>query len=69
MTGTKKNNETWRQYAKRCDYYRESTFDGRWIIMTKKEIIEYEIEYEEILKQNKEMKIPARASARWKIIT
>ena len=47
MTETKKNNETWIQYAKRCDYYRESGFDGRWIIMTKEEIIEYE----EILKQ------------------
>ena len=65
MTGTKKNNETWRQYAKRCDYYRESTFDGRWIIMTKKEIIEYE----EILEQNKRMKIPPPASATMKIIT
>ena len=47
MPETKKNNETWIQYAKRCDYYRESGFDGRWITMTKKEIIEYE----EILKQ------------------
>ena len=47
MPETKKNNETWIQYAKRCDYYRESGFDGRWIIMTKEKIIEYE----EILKQ------------------
>ena len=47
----KQDNETWCQYAKRKDYYRESQWDGRWIRMNKQEILEYE----ELLQQRERL--------------
>ena len=46
----KQDKESWCQYAQRKNYYRESQWDGRWIRMNKKEILEYE----EALQQREE---------------
>ena len=43
-------NEHWKTYAKRKDYYKESEFNGVWVVMNKREILEYE----EMLQQRKE---------------
>jgi hypothetical protein len=47
----KQHNESWRTYAKRMNYVYESEYDGREIIMSKKEIMNYEKEQTQLLEQ------------------
>ena len=52
----KQDKESWCQYAKRKDYYRESQWDGRWIRMNKREILEYEEELQQRERRRKDLK-------------
>ena len=49
----KQENESWNAYAKRMNYIYESELDGRELLLTKQEILEYEKDEKEIEAQNK----------------
>ena len=49
----RRENENWKTYAKRQNYYREFFFNGKFKLMTKKEILEYEKEKENNLSYEK----------------
>lgn len=57
----RRENENWKTYAKRQNYFRENNFDGKLKLMTKNEILEYEKEKEnnlpyEVLEEVKKLR-------------